>query len=372
MNTAMRATIAFVLCASCAHGLAAEKQGASRPIVGAIRWDAFYGTGNVVQAVEKSLGPARYHHRAPFFAKVKGEDKLSINGDTDEVMKQEIAYAAEAGVYWAFLTYPWQSELSAPLRRFLQHSDRNQVKFALILSEHVVKEWDRHFRKVLLDACAMPNYQTVLDGRPLIYFFQDVHTKQKLAGVRALVQQRTGKNPYFIFLMHGIPKQKWPEKKALGFDASTKYAQFPHQMRMTYQAFDQQIQRDWQSWAKSKYQHTPLLSAGWDNRPRYYNPVSWIPKKESMLTRYSETPTAQELAAQVKAGMDFVHKNQKFCEARNLLMYAWNEHDEGGWLCPTLDPKTGGMDDRRVKAVGKVIHGWRASDAETVRREKTR
>ncbi len=24
------------------------------------------------------------------------------------------------------------------------------------------------------------------------------------------------------------------------------------------------------------------------------------------------------------------------CPAGAMLIYAWNEHDEGGWLCPTL------------------------------------
>ena len=43
-----------------------------RPLVGAIRWDAWHGDLGVPgQAVQKSLGPARYHFRLPWFAKVK-------------------------------------------------------------------------------------------------------------------------------------------------------------------------------------------------------------------------------------------------------------------------------------------------------------
>lgn len=331
----------------------------NRPIVGVIRWDAFYGTGNVVEAVEKSLGPARYHNRAPFFAKVIGKDKLCINGDTDEIMAQEIAYAAEAGVYWAFLTYHWQGSMALPLRRFLEHRDRKKVKFTLILDDISLQDqWDEHYRKVTLDSCTMSNYQTVLDGRPLVYFFNAKSAdKKRLAELRALILGETGRNPYFILLMHGIEQKKWPEMKKLGYDASTKYAQFARK-KMFFAAFDKQIRADWKSWAKKKYQHSPLLSAGWDNRPRYYNPVPWVKKSNSMLSRYCETPTPQELAAHVKAGMDFVYKNKKVCEAQNLLMYAWNENDEGGWLCPTLNPKTGKADDSRVKAVGEMMKKW--------------
>src|SRR5262245_34949974 len=39
-----------------------------RPVVGAIRWDAWYGGKDAVGlAVEKSLSPKRWHYRLPFF-----------------------------------------------------------------------------------------------------------------------------------------------------------------------------------------------------------------------------------------------------------------------------------------------------------------
>ena len=41
-----------------------------RPLVGAIRWDAWYAPGTeVTSAVERSLSPTRYRWRLPFFAK---------------------------------------------------------------------------------------------------------------------------------------------------------------------------------------------------------------------------------------------------------------------------------------------------------------
>ena len=60
------------------------------PIVGAIRWDGWYGDGGVVKAVEASLGQPKYHFRLPWFARVTGEGKVSINGDSQAIMGQEI------------------------------------------------------------------------------------------------------------------------------------------------------------------------------------------------------------------------------------------------------------------------------------------
>ena len=41
----------------------------SRPLVGAIRWDAWTG-GGVTEQVERTLGPKKYHGRLPGFAEV--------------------------------------------------------------------------------------------------------------------------------------------------------------------------------------------------------------------------------------------------------------------------------------------------------------
>ena len=104
----------------------------------------------------------------------------------------------------------------------------------------------------------------------------------------------------------------------------------------------------------------PLLSAGWDNRPRYDNPVPWIPKTEDMLVRRVEEPTPTGLADHVRAGLDFVQDHPEACPARSLMLYAWNEHD---WLCPTLDPETGEPDDSRIRAVGEAMRNWRPQTA---------
>ena len=46
--------------------------------------------------------------------------------------------------------------------------------------------------------------------------------------------------------------------------------------------------------------------------------------------------------------------NPEVCPARTVIIYAWNEHDEGGWLCPTWSPD-GRPDRRRLEAIRKVL-----------------
>ncbi len=67
------------------------------PIVGAIRWDGWYRDGNVAKAMESTLGQPKCHFRLPWFARVTGLDKVSIDGDSQSIMEQEIADATPGG-----------------------------------------------------------------------------------------------------------------------------------------------------------------------------------------------------------------------------------------------------------------------------------
>jgi hypothetical protein len=42
-----------------------------------------------------------------------------------------------------------------------------------------------------------------------------------------------------------------------------------------------------------------------------------------------------------------------------VLVYAWNEHDEGGWLCPTLNPD-GTANTERLLALATVLKSDRS------------
>ena len=79
----MRMTGALVLATLASIGLLAALcfgQGEG-PLVGAIRWDAWHSSkGGPGLAVEHSLGAERYHWRLPFFAVVRGEDDITVDG----------------------------------------------------------------------------------------------------------------------------------------------------------------------------------------------------------------------------------------------------------------------------------------------------
>jgi hypothetical protein len=94
--------ILILLAVGMGVALAPAQEGLPRPVVGAIRWDAWTG-GEITAQVERSLGPPKYHDRLPWFAEVLAEGRVRIDGRPQTVMDREIAFAAAAGLdYWAF------------------------------------------------------------------------------------------------------------------------------------------------------------------------------------------------------------------------------------------------------------------------------
>jgi len=66
------------------------------------------------------------------------------------------------------------------------------------------------------------------------------------------------------------------------------------------------------------------------------------------------TATPDELAAHVRQAVEWTKANRDLDPANAIIVYAWNEHDEGGWLEPTL--RTDGKpNEERIKAIASVL-----------------
>lgn len=342
------------------------------PIVGAIRWDAWYGGGDVTKGVERSLGQPKYHHRLPWFARVLGEDRVQINGDSEAIMGNEISYAAQAGLnYWAFLHY-WQDsrELGIGLNRYLAARDKKGIHYCLIeeggrLDKIGMGAWPK-----LVDHFKSPDYQTVLGGRPLLF----VYIKPNSLGRKdwdELKRQTVAaglKVPYLV-LMGWDLEQDVQDRAELGFDALSAYARGgPYSMEQPGYKEQCRLLRErlWDRWQALRIPCVTLASAGWDTRPRNERPPSWIQNLVGSptpdLTPFSEqkplvdavTATPEQLGSHLRDAIQWTKAQREINPSNTILVYAWNEHDEGGWLQPTRGVD-GLPDEERIKTLGKIL-----------------
>ena len=334
----------------------------AHPVVGAIRWDGWQVEGSVGQAVRKSLTPAHWSYRLPFFTKVRDDGSPELRGDTAEAMTAEIAAARTAHLdYWAFLAYDEADPMTRGLQLYLANPRRADVNFCII-SESA--RWNRGNVAALAERFAKlmaePGYQRVAGGRPLFYFLHhnlDPFTqawgdpagfREAVDALRAAATSRGLPAPYFVVMTYDVNRAK-SLLEAAGLDAISAYAFQRGHERAPYSRLTSDLEAFWEIQRATGASVIPLAMAGWDRRPRVENPVPWEHFGGTM-DKYYDTPTPDELAAHVHAAVQWTHDHAPSCPAQAVIIYAWNEFDEGGWLCPTLSEGTA-----RAEALGRAL-----------------
>jgi len=96
---------------------------------------------------------------------------------------------------------------------------------------------------------------------------------------------------------------------------------------------------------------------GWDQRPRLAR-AQKRPEASSQVAadaRYNYTiqPTVTQVTAHLQSGVDYVVKHPEICPSKTLLIYSWDECDEGGnAIVPSYTPK--GPNTSIVEALRRV------------------
>jgi len=356
-------------CIVCLSGVSSAAGNAipcsQRPIVGAVRWDAWSGENEW----EANLAPKQWRHRSPFYSKEISDEKVEVRADTKEVMNQEITYASSAGLaYWAYC-FGLQGDLSKGeetcwghygVRLHLASKRKADMNLCFILMSQGYwgpkEEYSRAvdiFVKFFQDSA----YQKVLAGRPLLYIFyvesmpeyfgSDEAVKDALNLIRSRSVDAGLKPPYIVAMVWDAQTGADCVSK-LGFDAISAYAWVgPHQetKEYPYRALADANQAYWEACKATGKKAIPIVSAGWDNRPRWRDPKAYEETyKVSPSGPWFVEPTPQQLADNLRAAIEWNKANPDCAEANAVVIYAWNESDEGGWLVPTKGEGTARLD----------------------------
>lgn len=348
--------ILFLSRAACAGGTCSEA------VVGAIRWDGWFEGGSYA----KFLAPAQWHDRLPFYAKITQDGGVEVVSDSQEIMDQEIHLAQRAGLgFWAFCYYhpsswPQADSYNYGWKLFLSSEKRKDLRFCFILQggSHMgpAQDWDRTVDG-WIQRFKDPAYQRVLGQRPLLFIFGcekvEPHfgsaeaAKQAFGRLRTRCAEEGAGDPYIVAMVFSAQEGK-RLVEALGWDAVSAYSApgwGAHEC-LPYQSLAEANVRFWESLRETGKSVIPLVNAGWDARPRMGDP--------SLAKHYGgpwySQPNPQELGAHIEAALDWMKAYPKAAETRAILIYAWNETDEGGWLVPTR--KEG---KARIKALRKIL-----------------
>lgn len=368
----MRTSTCALLVWCLAFALASS--GAGRPYVGAIRWDAWGGKNGVeggeqTRVLEKTLEPEKYHWRLPWFAQVRADGSVSLDGAAPGIMEKEIDFAADAGLdYFIFLDYGRESFKSRAVERFLSAPNAARMQFAvcfMLFPDFISDDnWNRTVERYvkLFDH---PRWLKVCGGRPLAFTFAvgEDESRQKARFLQLRnAARKAGIDPYFC-TFQPCPKNtwlRWNELKDLGYAAVGSYAPMGPLAdgRASYFDFVREGEASLQGEAlRLGLPCIPGFSTGWQKDPRKEYVPYW--EKTQAYHRqdgFPDLPTDAEIAGALQRTLDFAAGHPELCPANAIAVYAWNEHDEGGWLCPTWTP-SGTPDLSRLNAVRRVLLG---------------
>jgi len=324
-----------------------------RPLIGAIRWDAM-GSDSFEK---KSLSPLKFHDRVPFFLTINNENKVTGNENKQEIIDKEIIYAKEAGInYWAFITgcatNPNSMETYA-LDKYLKSPYKKELGFSLILHKYVniAGAWEARVKK-LVQMFLEPSYVKV-NGRPMLYIFaidqlekaygEGEGTEKALDFIRSETIKAGLKTPYIVAMCHGDLNKISAYINKYKLDALSAYIFMHHgpaREGFHFETLATKNAESWDAYKQATKQIIPCVTLGVDQRCRWLNPPPW----GAFESVYYESGTPKQMAEHIKAGMQYVQNNAQSCEANSILIYAWNEYCEGGWLCPTHAQGTDRLD----------------------------
>jgi len=328
-------------------------------IAGAIRWDAWYKQADSSIAAQHSLSSARYYKRAPFWCSVSADSQVDCTGTAAE-MDREIHSAAACGLkYWAFDWYASDTSFRVAWNLYQQSPDRNLINWCGLVGLGVLgsvpfsnNKWQENMHE-WAQYMQQPNYQKVAVGvlnRPLLYilwddnqlkwyFGNDVHNLRKAIDFLSELLVHAGLHAPYVVILHGTSGAS--AARGLGGAISNYISRFKPEDTGPYLDLDRQTREFWKEMMDTGEQIVPIAMVGWDTRARQERPVPWDPATPNPNPRqYYALATPTELAAHLQAAVEFIDNHPTSCPSRVLLIYSWDECDEGGALVPTLGDPT--------------------------------
>lgn len=293
--------------------------------------------------------------------------------DSPEVIRQSIDYAADADL--SFFAFDWyypegsvkESPLNNALDLYLKAPNRDRLKFCLLVANHGgfrigPADWDKVCAK-WIELFKNPQHLTC-DGKPLIIFFSAGELLKAFGDAPAVAKAfDTLRDKARAAGLPGVtvatcctpgPEYKWSDLNQLaaaGFDVFTGYNYHGHPYKgdQFIQPFGRMVEGHIDIWnrfaAKNVRPYIPAVTTGWDQRP-------WEDQDTTQAKSvYYPDRTPQQVGSFVDSAIRWIDAHpQNAVRERMVLLYAWNENGEGGFLTPTA-----GYENAYLEAVKAAI-----------------
>jgi hypothetical protein len=274
--------------------------------------------------------------------------------DKLEVVEQQIDLAANHGI--AFFAFCWyfhedpneiaKDSLNTGLELYLKAKNNHRIKFCLLVANHAgfeikgTAEWKQ---AADLWMPYLNHKQHVrINGKPLIIIFSP----------------QGGDKAGFEYIQTSARKAGLPGVAIAACNAGDPDTGYTHRTHYNIipgyasgseeHPYTELLTAHQQQWRGSgQHPYIPVITAGWDKRP--WEGADGLGQTEGW---YYPDRTPSQFAAFLESAIQWMdqHPDQTTAE-RIVLIYAWNEFGEGGYIAPTkADP-----DGAYLKALKSVV-----------------
>ncbi len=276
--------------------------------------------------------------------------------DKLEVMERQIDLAAGHGIdFFAFCWYfrPTRKQvdedpLHTGLNLFLKARNNRRVRFCLLVANHQGAYIGGPGNWILASEYWMPLLthprHVRVDGKPLLIVFnpRDV-VREGLENLQAAARKAGLPGVAVAACGHGDP--------VVGFTHRTYYNIVPgYASGSQERRYAELVEAHQKAWSGTPEQpFIPEVTAGWDKRP-------W--EGENGLNQrpgwYFPDRTPEAFGIFMRSAIEWMNRNPgRTTKERVVLVYAWNEFGEGGYIAPTK----GDPDGKYLKAMKSALSG---------------
>lgn len=332
--------------------------------IGVINWDCslppdtFFGS-----YFAKTLSYKKWRNRTPYYADIISEDNICCHYRSAQEYDRELEYAIAAKIdYFAYVwhtdnkngeqdanvmtsvTHPhaWTQDFARKLHQKSPLAEKIKLCAILLCSQPYIES--DYFK--LAEAMKAPYYEKV-DGRPIVYLFGGYRT-DFIEMLRAFPQKYGTQDPYIVFMDNGVKSENGDYSKA---DAVSAYVldNEDNSIDKYSQLVDISIAKI-EDWKKYNVDIIPNFTIGWNPTPRIETKVPWVSYHE---INYVDFVTPSEIEDGAESLAYWISQNKEFIKSGHIMCFAWNEFEEGGYICPTYNDD-GSINEERISCFANV------------------
>ena len=272
--------------------------------------------------------------------------------DTQTIMERQIDLAAENGVDFFLFCWYWQNNRGfinvdainndpkhTSMELYLKAQNKSKIQYCLLVANHsgyeiigndnladAVKHWTPYFKD--------PQYLTV-DGKPLVVLFgtgDDAINNEQIERMQEAAIKEGFKDGLSIAGCGGASVRRKAFTHSTHYNLTSGYS--AGSAEMPFQVLIDNAKPQWSGTEEQPY--IPVLNSGWDKRP--WEGPNGLNQVEGWYFTGDTPELFQSFLRDAIIWMDM--NPAKTTKERIVLIYAWNEIGEGGYLVPTKgDPE---------------------------------